>query len=76
MIMSKLEEAISALSNCDDWDTLQAEWKRRWAKTLHYYAVFSGWEDVKVDDVPVLEVQPHNDWQAQGLDLRNLLLLL
>lgn len=66
MIMSKLEEAISAISDCDDWDTLQAEWKRRWAKTLHYYAVFSGWEDVKVDDIPVLEVQPHNDWQAQG----------
>ena len=25
MIMSKLEEAISALSACEDWDELQAE---------------------------------------------------
>eukprot|EP00439_Symbiodinium_sp_Y106_P045768 s1477_g5.t2 len=66
MIMSKLEEAISALSACEDWDELQAEWKKRWAKTLHYYAVFSGW-DVKVGEIDLfMKVQPQNDWQAKG----------
>ena len=75
MIMSKLEEAISALSACEDWDELQAEWKKRWAKTLHYYAVFSGW-DVKVGEIDLfMKVQPQNDWQAKGLNLRNRMFL-